>query len=444
MSLINPFKSLKYNTEKVYLNDVIAPPYDIISREQQKQLHAKSEYNVINLILGEVKDTDDDTNNRYTRAKESLDKWLDDGIIVEDAEECFYILKQEYEIYRQANGSYENTKCYEKKYTFGIIANVELHEWFENVVLPHEKTLDKPKKDRLKLLKATNVNLSPIYIVYEDDQKNIDEFIHMYTQSNNPIFKFTDTENVVNTVWSMSVEKCGAFTDVLNQQKLYIADGHHRYETALEYKKYMQEKTGDTKNKTASYNYIMAYITGALEERISIIPTHRMLIHIGAEKIKSLIDEKLGQYFDIQKVDSYEKAAILMNESYDKHSFILYTKESNFLFIVLKDRFDKQELLNIKSKALADLDVKILHTLILENMLGITEKEQASGDHIRYTRDDSFAISEVDNGNCDAAVILERTPLKSIIAVANDKEVMPQKSTYFYPKLPSGMVMRKL
>lgn len=431
MALINAFKSLRYNKGKVALEDVIAPPYDVISEELQKSLHEKSSYNIINLILGYTKEDDDENNNRYIRARECLDSWQKENILLEDDDDFFYILKQEYKMFGQTRA------------TFGIIANVELHNWEEGIILPHEKTLDKPKQDRLKLMKATDLNLSPVYMLFEDEQKNINDFIFMYTETNDPIFSFTDTDEVVNTMWSMPVGKCGAFTDVLNQQKLYIADGHHRYETALEYKKYRQAQDS-TKDKNASYNYIMTYITGALEGRISLLPTHRMLFNIGVDKIKSLVESGLNEYFDIQKVSSYEAADALMKEKYDKHTFILYSKEEGFVFIALKDGLDKLALLNVKSKALSELDVKILHTLVLENILGITAQEQADGTRISYTRDKNLAISEVDNGNCEAAIILERTPLKSIIDVSNDREVMPQKSTYFFPKLPSGMVMKRL
>ncbi len=431
MALINPFKSLRYNLDKVSLDDVSAPPYDIINSEQQEILYGKSPYNVINLILGHVKDGDDDSDNKYTRARQCLDSWKSEGILVEDEENCFYVLKQEYKIFGQP------------KSTFGIIANVELHEWSDGIVLPHEKTLNKPKKDRLKLMKATDMNLSPIYVIYEDDQKNIDDFLSLYTETHEPIFSFTDIEDVVNTLWLMPVEKCGAFTDVLNQQKLYIADGHHRYETALDYKKYRASQDGG-KDKNASYNYIMTYITGAIDSRISLLPTHRMLFNIGAEAITSLVDEKLGQYFDVTKVDSYDAADAMMKTAYDRHAFIIYSKESGFVFVALKNGLDKRALLNVESEALANLDVKVLHTLVLENMLGITEHEQASGSHIRYTRDATYAISEVIEGHYDAAIILKRTPLKSVMAIADDKEVMPQKSTYFYPKLPSGMVMKQM
>ncbi len=432
MALINPFKSLKYNQDKVSMQDVIAPPYDIIDDELQKSLHDKNPYNIINLILGYAKEGDDENNNRYTRAREALDSWKQEGVLVEDEEDFFYILKQEFKMFGQMRA------------TFGIIANVKLHNWEEGVILPHEKTLDKPKEDRLKLMKATDINLSPIYMLFEDEQKNINDFIAMYTEINDPIFSFTDTDEVINTMWNMPVEKCGAFTDVLNQQKLYIADGHHRYETALEYKKYRQAKDGDGADKNASYNYIMTYITGALEGRISLLPTHRMLINVGVDKITSLVDNDLNEHFNVKKVPSYERADALVKESYDKHAFIIYSKNDGFVFITLKDGLDKAALLNVESKALAELDVKILHTLVLENILGITVQEQADGTRIRYTRDNRFAISEVDAGNCEAAIILERTPLKSIIEVSNDREVMPQKSTYFFPKLPSGMVMKQM
>ena len=429
MNVINPFKSLRYNTDKVSLDMVAAPPYDIIDSQEQKSLYEKHENNIIRLILGDMHDDDTENNNRYTRAKEYLDSWSKEQILIEDDKPYFYILRQDYQI--------DDIK----KSTYGIIAAVRLHKWEEGIILPHEKTLNKPKEDRLKLFKATSANLSPVYMLYEDDDRMADRFIELYTESNATLLSFIDTAGVVNSVWAMALDECIEFSTHINKKTLFIADGHHRYETSLAYKEYRESIDG--KDDNAPYNFIMAYITGAIEDKITIVPTHRLLFNIGIDKIKPLV-HSLEKYFDIKNIASYEEASTLMDKNFDKHSFTIYIKGQSFIFITLKENIDTCDLLNEKTKSLANLDVKILHSLILENMLGITVEEQASGTSISYMRDGKESIDKVNSGEYKAAILLNKTPLKSIIDISNDREVMPQKSTYFFPKLPSGIVMRKM
>lgn len=431
MDLIKPFKGICYNTKKVSLEKVTAPPYDIIDQKDQNTFYEKDEHNVIRLILGKINETDTDENNRYTRAGDYLDKWIGEDTLSEDKEAFYYILKQDYKIGGVSRSSY------------GVIAAIRVHPWTDKIILPHEKTLSKPKADRLNLFKATSANLSPVYMLYEDDNKTADRFLSLYSETHEASGSFTDTAGVVNTFWKMSEADGRVFADYINKRNLFIADGHHRYETALNYKEY-RKSLDENNNEEKPYNFVMTYLTGAIEDRLTIFPTHRMIFNFGKDKIKNSFTE-IKKYFDVTDVFSLDEMKTKLKNNFSKHAYGFYMKGETFKVMTLKECVSLKEAMpNEKTEATRELDVRILHSLVFENILSATPEMQADASVIRYTRDDNEACERVDSGEFEAAVFLNPTPLSSIIKVSLAGDVMPQKSTFFFPKLPSGIVMRKM
>ncbi|MCD6468681.1 MAG: DUF1015 domain-containing protein [Thermoplasmata archaeon] len=426
MVVVAPFKGVVYNKEKIRdLDDVMSPPYDIISPVMQDELYKKSEYNVVRLILGKRSPEDDEKNNCYTRAKRFLDSWLEQGVLVENKTPAIYPYKVEYE----ADGK--------KKVMNGFFVLLKLdHEY--RMVKAHEKTLSKPKEDRLNLMRATKANLEPIELLYIDEsdaiRKKVDAALGEpeidvvgYDGFRHMLWKIED-QNLINEVQQM-----------LREEVLFIADGHHRYQTAINYAREVGAKENDPEN------YIMVVLANMFDKGLSILPTHRLI------KMDVNLDELLEnskQYFEIEEVDllknlsekeKAEKALDLIKTEKD-HKFLLYDGDKGYLF-TLKDEKVMDDVASDHSKTWRTLDVSILHRLLLEKVMGIDESNLE--DHVKYTRDTVEAVRVVDEGGFDFSIIMNPTRIEELKAVADAGEHMPQKSTYFLPKLLSGLVMRR-
>lgn len=419
MAEIHPFTGLRYDEKRFPLDLVTAPPYDIISPEARDEFERTHENNVVKLILGKEKSGDTDADNKYTRARGYLDAWMRDKVLIRDDVPQYYILSQEY---TSKNGS--------RRRTLGIIAELTLSPFGGGIVLPHEKTLSKPKEDRLKLFSATGANLSQVFMLYRDDGA-----VRMFLEaaaSRPPLASFTDTAGVRNSLWAVPAgadDIALAFRD----KKLYIADGHHRYETAVHYRDMMREKHG----AGGAYDRVMIYMTAA-DDALSIYPTHRMISGIPAHAVSAL-PKAVSPLFtvtplarDIPHADALAK---------ETHAFVYVTRDGSYK-IALKPNVDLAAEISGASPEVRSLDVTVLHRLILEPVFGITAEHLSAQTNLTYTRDDAEALASVASGKAQAAFMLNATPLASVLAVADEGSFMPQKSTYFFPKLPSGLVFR--
>jgi len=431
MVKIKGFKGIIYNKEKLSnLDDVMSPPYDIISKELQDELYEKNNYNFVKLILNKIKDTDNEKDNRYTRSKELYLKWLKENVLFKSDEEAIYPYKISYNL----NGT--------KKTMNGFFCLLQLdHEY--RFVKAHERTLSKPKADRLNLLRETKSNLEPIQLLYIDDEdiirKKIDENIDSlisdvkgYDGFNHKLWKITDS-NLINMI-----------KDFLDERILFIADGHHRYQTAINYSEEMSNKTG-IKDKDAPFNYRLVILANIFDEGLSILPTHR-LIKMNNYDLKKNIN-KLKKYFDIRKIeinkdhDNISKKIMKDIETKDEHKFALYTGNEYYIFTLLDEKA-MDEFSSDRSKTWKTLDVSILHKIILEYGFGINQENLE--DHIRYTREDEEAIKFVDKNKFDLSFLMNSTKIEELKIIAEAGEHMPQKSTYFLPKMLSGLVIYKM
>ena len=423
MAEIRAFKALRFDTEKAgAIEELVCPPYDIISEEQRQEYIYRNPNNIIRLELPKGDEP-------YKTAGEVLKKWLDRGILKKDSEDAVYIYEEEFSI----NGIHAKFK--------GCIVRVKIEEFSKGVVLPHEETLSKAKEDRFNLMKATNCNFSQIYSLYMDSEHKIINRLDKLSDCK-PEIELTDGDKVTHRLWIVTdKDEINAICSDFADKKLYIADGHHRYETALNYRNYCRENgIGD-----GGEDYVMMMLVDMEHDGLVVLPTHRLVRDLESfDKEKILNDCK--EYFDVSEESDVSNAESKLKELYDegKKAFAFYSGDKGYNLLVLRDEKVIEELLPNKSKATQGLDVTVLHTLVLEKIFGIDAENMAKQINLTYTRLFDEAIESVDTGKAQCAFILNPTRVTEIRDVAAAGEKMPQKSTYFYPKLITGLVMNKL
>lgn len=425
MAEIKGYKGLRFNCEKAgKIEELVCPPYDIISDRQREEYIKTNPHNIIRLELPKGDD-------KYNKAAEILKDWLEKGILVKEDKPAIYIYEEEFTAYG------------ERKTIKGIICRVKLEEFSKGIILPHEFTLSKAKEDRLNLMKATNCNFSQIYSLYMDGGKNTLGKIDSLSKSE-PDIQLQDNDNVTHRMWIIKDEKaiadiCSDFTD----RKLYIADGHHRYETALNYRNYLREQ-GLAKEGDAC-DYQMMMLVDMEHPGLVVFPTHRLVRNLDSFNAERVIDG-CKEYFDVTEHSDINTIESTLMELYNqgKKAYAFYCGGSSYKLLVLKDTNIIKKLLPNASTATQQLDVTILHTLILEKIFGIDAENMAKQINLTYTKIFDEAISSVQQGNSQCAFILNPTRVSEIREVASNGEKMPQKSTYFYPKMITGLVMNQL
>jgi len=431
MVKIIPFKGITYNNRKIEdLASVMSPPYDIISEKMQEELYKNHPNNFVRLILGKQFKTDSETENRYTRANKNYQKWLNELILNCSEKPALYPYKISY----QLNG--------QEKEMNGFFTLLKLDKDYK-LVRAHEKTLSKPKADRLNLMNACHSNLEPIQLLYIDEKNKIQ---NMFQDSikNAPLIDVNGYDQFKHAIWKISDGKIISETQQLLDDKiLFIADGHHRYQTAINYAEEQMKKTNDS-SENASFNYRMVILVNLYDEGLAILPTHRLIKLPNIEENE--LFESIEPYFTIEKniIDQSKDPSSLVKEmknkiiNEEKHKFALFFKENNYI-LTLKDEEIMNKLAPDRSETWRNLDVSILHKIIIEKGLGITQ--ETLEDHVKYTRDDEEAITNILEGKFDFSILMNATKIDELKTIADGGEHMPQKSTYFLPKMLSGLVM---
>jgi uncharacterized protein (DUF1015 family) len=431
MATIIPLKGLRYNQEKISnLASVLTPPYDVIDDSAQARYYAENPANIIRLELGLTFPEDTSTNNRYTRAAQYLEKWIEDETLVHEENAALYLYQQEF-LFRG-----------EKVIRSGFICGLKVEDYENGNVLPHEETLSKPKADRLQLMRATASNFSSIFGLYSDEEKYIDNTLLEELSGKLPDINIVDEDDEIHRIWV--IDKADTVNKVVKamlKKKIYIADGHHRYETALEYYKEMKEQG------YSGYDYVLTTLVNLYDKGLVVLPTHRVVGNMPDFKLDSFLD-KLNIIFEIEcfgnKDDSKAFLHDLETRGKNQHAFGMYVSGKLYL-LVLKDFEQANKLLpENKSDAWEKLDVALLDNIILDQMLGINEQKRRSQDNLAYTRSEEWLIEQVDNRNFQVGFILNPTRVEEIVEVAEAGDKMPQKSTYFYPKLITGLIINKL
>lgn len=437
MATVNPFCGLRYDTEKFPdLNAVTAPPYDDVSAEKQQALYEKSDYNVIRLDLGVDLPEDTETENRYTRSAAYMKRWMDEKKLVLEEKPAFYICEQIFSM-----GDERPSHSIK-----GIIGAVRLEEFSQEGIVPHEETISKVKEDRMQLMKATASNLSSVYALYMDDDKTVARLLEEQSDRT-PDLAFVTDENVNTRIWIVTDEDLNCrISGLFGDKQLFVADGHHRYETALAYSR-MRHKEDGTADGTMAYDYVMMMLVSMSDGGLFIFPTHRMIR--GLERFdETLLIGRLTEEFTISKIyftegDYAEIITDRLANSVNETLFGLYTGMNHYYLLKLKDSTNLDLLAEGKSEAYKHLDVTVLHKLILEKYMGIDEESVNEQRNLVYTHDAHHAVEAVQRGDFNCVFLMNPPKLSEIKAVAQANEKMPQKSTHFWPKPVTGIVMNK-
>lgn len=402
---------------------MVAPPYDVITPEDRQRYYRQDQHNVVRLIAGEVKRSDHPGDNKYTRASAFFQDWLRTGVLRWESSPCIYVYRQ----------TFRDPESGERRARTGILCVVEL-EPFGSGVLAHERTHARPKADRLSLTQAVVANLSPVFALYRDPARTVQAFIARVTLSE-PRLHIRTTEGEEHIVWCMSGgEDFVRAAKALAQSPLYIADGHHRYETALNYRN-RQRAAHPEAPPNAAFNYVLMLLVDADDPSLCILPTHRLLREVDQLEGPILL-ERLGRRFAVTPQSDLECLLDWLGGSQDSHRFGIALRGVRFVALEIPRRHE--------SDPGARLDVTVLHREVFERDLGLHEGELESERHFAYTRDTERAVAEVERGAAQAAFLLRPPAVSDVLAVAGSGGVMPQKSTYFYPKPLSGIVFNPL
>ncbi len=441
MAKIAPFRGLTYNFKKITdLAQIITPPYDIISEKEQEGYYNTHPNNIIRLELGKKMASDNDTDNRYTRAAAYLKEWEANDILIRAKKETIYLTSHSYD-----PGDGSGTKV-----RWGFISLVKIEEEGSGVILPHEKTFSAHKDDRLKLLKACSTQLSQVFGLYDDAGSGILDTLRKFTV-NAPDASFTFTDGTGHKMWCITdTEAISKVKGFMAKKPIFIADGHHRYETSRNFRNYMREKHGTGEER--SYEYVMMYLTDMGEDGLTILPSHR-LIKMDRPFDPALFLEKASPCFRIEKLkiersDDARFAMTLKNRLAENGiktpSFIFYSKKGqDFCLMGLKNGV-ADKFLNDLHPALAKLDVIILSRLILQQVMEFTNTDMDNDSLFHYNSNIASTISSVDSGEFDIAFLINPTKIGQVQEIASASQVMPRKSTYFYPKVLTGMVLNKI
>ncbi len=413
---IKPFRGIRYDKEKVGgIDRVITQPYDKISGELQTDYYTKSEFNYCRLILPREE-------NRYEVASGRLEAWLEVNVLIKDEKPGMYIYYQDFEVLG---------KRFTRK---GFISAVKLHPFEKRIVLPHEKTHKGPKIDRLNMLRATQKNLEPGFMLYSDPEGDTINIFDRVSKGE-PMYEATDEYGVHNRIWKLSdPNDIAVVEDILRDQQVVIADGHHRYETAVSYRDEMREKENDWESEDA-FNWRMTFLVPVEDHGLVVLPGHRLLLK---HKVKDEHIQELRNFFTVKEIDVSHLEDFL-EENKERISFVLYTGGNTFGLILQKPELVEKYLPKKYSSDYRDLDVVILRDIIFEHVMGA--KDLAIDETIAYERWAEDAISRVDNGRATTAFLVNPTKPEQVLKVAKNGERMPEKSTDFYPKANSGFVM---
>lgn len=426
---ILPFKAMLYNQDKVAsLAEVVTPPYDVISPEMQDELYARSPYNFCRLDL--TKETGD---ARYEIAGKLFTQWREQGILVQERTPALYVHHHDFTL---PDGR--------RMTRHGFFASCGLQDYSEGGIKPHEKTLDGPKVDRFRLMQATRSQLSPVFSLYGDPERRVESLFADYV-AGTPAMDFVSHEGERHRLWKIKdPDVASAISTFLESRPLFIADGHHRYETALNYRNHVLEKNADLPDDAAA-RHILMYFANLNDSGLVILPIHRALHGLVNFDLDKLVTELRG-YFEVRTVAGQDKAEILTELARlgeEAHAFWFLTRDpqKSFLLSLRRDKWRNSSLAEGVPVDLAGLDVTVLHRLVFEKILGISEEAQARQENIIYWKSTDKAIAETRGGACEATFILNPTRIKDMESVAMAGHKMPQKSTYFYPKIISGLVL---
>lgn len=418
MPIVRPFRALRYTPAAGNIQDLTAPPYDIIYDEWRERLYSRNPYNIIRLIKTKDEPGEGEETDKYLRAARYLDSWLDQGILRKEEAPSVSICADTYEVDGVTHTRY------------GFIMLIKAEE-FGQGIYAHERTLSGPKVDRLHLVMATRANLSQIFGIYSDPDGGMQNIILQGTR-NVPDVDFTDEQGIGRRLWIVTApDIIGAIEERMRNRDVIIADGHHRYETALAYRQLMEPHR---RSDDEPFDYVSMYFSNVDDPGLLILPTHRKAGGMGGFDRKRFMAE-LNERFEVEYPVRAETPEILerMREG---------SAETSVFGIYVGGLFGLIRLKNPRSPK--ELDVEILHDLIIEGMLGISREDIAAGKYLHFSKSADHVVEDVDTGKDQVGFLLNGIRPEEMFPRVITGERLPQKSTYFYPKTLSGLVMYRI
>lgn len=442
MAEVLPFKGILYNPAKVNrLANVITPPFDVISSREQDRFYESSPFNMIRLIRGKLTAYDTRGHNPHSRAADYMAKWLADGIFVQDNEPAFYLTTLDFEADR---------KNYRR---YGLIALVQLSPYDDGIILPHERTFTNVKSERLELMKACHANFCPIFSMVPDDDGTMFDVMQQLTERTEPDVAFTAKDSCRHKLWRIVDRKIVLnLSHTIRSRNLYIADGHHRYETALNYCNWMHEMNSDLSVEHPA-NFVMMYLSSMADPGLIIRPAHRLLKEVPQSAVDQLL-ERARPLFVVEKYsfredkrnDALPQFVDKLQGHGERSSIGMYMKGRNTFYRLTLDETDSlEEIIGPElSGPLQQLDVMILTRLLFVEYLKFDQARLDNENLIAYTTNAQEAVTRVSRGDFDVCFLLNPTTVGQVRSVADGGLVMPRKATYFYPKVTTGLVINRL
>jgi uncharacterized protein (DUF1015 family) len=444
MAKIVPFKGYRYSPTNVDIADVVAPPYDVIGEEERKLLHDRHSHNIAKLEKGEDLPGDSPDDNKYTRARHSLEEWIAEGTLIRDDKPSIYVYEQQY----QFGGDKPRTRR-------GFMALARLEDHDSGVIQGHEHTLMAPKQDRLKLLRECRANLSPIFSLFSQSGGAIDSAL-VEIAFTPPVYDFVDATMTRNRLWVVQdQETIDLLCSQLKDHSIIIADGHHRYETALIYRHIQRSASSagpSASPEEAPHDYILMMFVNLDGEGVTIYPIHRIIYDL-PDFDPDEFRRRLSKNFELTTYpftcsDCEEIEQDLLRDmaqiGEDTHSFGLYMGGDRYDFLKAKDPEQLRSLIDDShGDARRSLDVSIVQSIILRDILNIDLEHISKEEHVRYTPTAKNALEAVRGGQAQIALLLNPTRADQVKSVTAEGERMPQKSTFFYPKLLTGLVINR-
>ena len=439
MAIIKPFRGIRYNPNRITtMADVISPPYDVISNGEQDALHDQSPYNVIRLELGQRYSGDDMADNPHTRAKHYLNSWLQNGTLIQEDAPAIYLTATEFATRRG------------RLTRWGLLVSVGLEPFEKGCILPHERTYATVKSERLALMQACQANLSPIFSFFSDDRAIMPEIID-HAQSTEPVVAFEDASGIHHRLWAIKEpDMHNMVAAKLEPQTLFIADGHHRYETALAYRDGLSAREGALPADHPA-NLTLMYLSSIQDPGLIIRPAHRLLPSVAAD-VRGRFLERARTHFDVVPAQDNllpDMAFKTLLERLDQ------TQPGAALIVAQRDTAEPY-LLELKPGAktkiypektpgvLKDIDVILLSEFIFPELLELSPSQLDDVDCVHYNHDAHRAMEGVKGGDYDMAFIIKPTPISAVQKIAAAGQVMPRKSTYFSPKVSTGLVIHSI
>ena len=446
MAQVFPFRAFRFNPELAPYERVLTQPYDKISPQRQAEYYAMHPHNLIAVEKGRSYDGDDAHNNVYTRAAGKVEEWIRATVLLQDQQPAFYAYTQEFTIPGSA----------ERRTRSGFIGAGQLEDYAAGIVFRHEHTLSGPKADRLELLRHTRLHTGQLFMLYSDPQRRVDAVVAEGQKSAAPAAELTDEYGVIHRLWPIAgADRVEAIQRAMADEKLVIADGHHRYETALSYRNERRAQAGASAIPTASYERAMMTFVNTRSEGLTILATHRVVANVH-DFSWSAVRRYLEPWFsaevfafssESEAAQAREAFLSRLRETAAQRSIGAYPSGNGpraFYLFRWRPGADIGQLLPGVPALERELDVVLLHDGILEPALGITLQSATKEMNLGYEREAGAAIAAVDSGRAQVSFLLNPVDVEKVVEIATGNQVMPQKSTDFYPKLLSGIAMYRI